>query len=312
MDNPTNKGFLVNAKVKIAAISTLVILASIGVWTIKGTTITDNLGTTITDDLGRKVTISGTPERIVSLAPSCTEILFALGLGDKVVGVTTYCDYPPEATQKEKVGGFSTINVEQVVALNPDLVLARGGVQETFVKQLEGLGITVVALDPDNLDGILHDIALVGDITGVRDVADTLTENLRQRIENVTNKTENAGKPKVFYVVWDEPLMTCGQGTFQDALITLAGGTNLGAAASGEWPTYSLEVLVAEEPDVIVIGLSGKPAESMVTPSGWNNLSAVQSGRVYEIDDKIAGRPGPRIVDALENMVKYIHPELFG
>lgn len=303
---------MVEAKVKMAAVVALVALLSIGVW-VATTPIEQSLQypMTVTDDLGREVTISGIPERIVSLVPANTEILFALGLGDKVVGVTTYCDYPPKATQKEKVGGFTTVNIEQVVVLNPDLVLATGGVQETFVEQLEGLGITVVALDPDNLDGILHDIALVGDITGVKDAANTLTENLRQGIESITSIVENVGKLKVFYVVWDDPLMTCGQGTFQDALITLAGGTNLGAAAIGEWPTYSLEMLVAEDPDVIVISLSGRSAESMVTPSGWNNLTAVQSGRVYEIDDKIAGRPGPRIVDALENMAKYIHPELF-
>ena len=296
--------------VKIAAISTLVILASIGVWAIQGLS-RPAFPITITDDLGREVTISGTPERIVSLAPSNTEILFALGLGDKVVGVTTYCNYPPEATQKEKVGGFSTINIEQVVDLSPDLVLATGGEQETFVEQIEGLGITVVALYPDNLDGTLHDIALVGDITGVKDAANTLTENLRQRIESVTSIVKNVGKPKVFYVVWNEPLMTAGQGTFPDALITLAGGTNLGAAASGSWPTYSLEMLVAEDPEVIVLS-HGISVESMESISGWNNLAAVQNGRVYTIDSDVASRAGPRIVDALDNMARYIHPELFG
>ncbi len=305
---------MLDAKVKITAV--VVLVAALSVCILAATKPSGHISqpsTTITDDLGRAVTISKTAERIVSLAPSNTEILFALGLGDKVVGVTEYCDYPPEATQKEKVGGFSTVNVEKVVSLNPDLVLATGGEQEGFVTQLEGLGITVVALYPDNLDGILHDITLVGDIAGAKEVADTLTENLRRRIENITNVVENAGKPKVFYLVWDEPLMTVGRGrgTFPDDLITLAGGTNLGAAASGDWPAYSLEMLVAEDPDVIVLA-HGKSAESMGTLSGWSSLTAVQRGRVYQIDSNISSRAGPRIVDALENMARYIHPELFG
>lgn len=300
-----------DAKVKITAVVVLVAVLSVCIWAAtKPGWQTSQLSTTITDDLGREVTISEIPERIVSLAPSNTEILFALGLGGKVVGVDTYSDYPLEATQKEKVGGFSTINIEQVVALNPDLVLATGGEQEGFVEQLDGLGITVVALYPDNLDGILHDIMLVGEITGVSDAANMLTENLKQRIESVTSVVENVGKPKVFYVVWDEPLMTAGQGTFPDALITLAGGTNLGATASGSWPTYSLEMLVKQDPEVIVLA-HGKSAESMESLSGWNNLTAVQNGRVYEIDYNVASRAGPRIVNALENMAGYIHHELF-
>jgi len=302
------------AKVNITIVGALAAILTVGilVGTILGRQTSQSpTAINITDDLGREVVISGTPERIVSLAPSNTEILFALGLGDKVVGVDTYSDYPPEATQKEKVGGFSTVNVEKVVSLNPDLVLATGGEQEGFVTQLEGLGITVVALYPDNLDGILHDITLVGDIAGAKEAADALTENLRQRIENIESVVENVDKPKVFYVVWDEPLMTAGRGTFPDDLITLAGGTNLGAAASGDWPTYSLEMLVAENPDVIVLAHS-KSAESMGTLSGWNSLTAVQRGRVYQIDPNISSRAGPRIVDALENMARYIHPELFG
>ena len=302
------------AKVKIMAVVVLVAIISVGIWVAtKPNEQTSQPLMTITDDLGRKVTISGIPERIVSIAPTNTEILFALGLGDKILGVTTYCDYPPEAMQKEKVGDFSTINMEKVVALNPDLVLATGGEQEGFVEQLEGLGITVVALDPDNLDGVLHNIALVGDITRVRDAANILTENLKQRIEDITSIVKNvSSKPKVFYVVWDEPLMTAGQGTFPDALITLAGGTNLGAAASGRWPTYSLEMLVAQDPEVIVLAAHGISAERMESLSVWNNLTAVQNGRVYTLDPNVASRAGPRIVDALENMATYIHPELIG
>lgn len=301
-----------DAKVKITAVVVLVAVLSVCIWAAtKPSGQTSQLSMTITDDLGREITIFGTPERIVSLAPSNTEILFALGLGDKVAGVTAYCDYPPEAAQKEKVGGYSTINIEKVVALNPDLILASGGVQEEVVEQLEGLGVTVVALWPDNLDGILHDITLVGDITGVKDTADALTENLRQRIENIVNAVENASKPEVFYVVWDEPLMTAGQGTFPDDLITRAGGVNIGADAGTSYLIYSLEVLVQQNPSVIILSHGKTPAD-MASLAGWQDLTAVRENKVFTIDPDITSRPGPRIVDGLEQMARYIHPELVG
>ena len=304
---------MVGAKVKIASLVILVVVVLSAGFLIasKPAEPEAQLPMTVTDDLGRKVTISRNVERIISLAPTNTEILYSLGLGDKVIGVTTYCDYPPEAKLKEKVGEFSTINIEKVVALKPDLVLSTGGEQEGFVRQLEGFGVTVLALYPEDLDGIMKNIMMVGEVAGAKDAAKRLTEQMEQRINVVANIVSKSGRPKVFYMVWDEPLMTAGQGTFPDSLITLAGGTNLGAGAGESWPIYSLETLVAQDPDVIVLATHGKSAESLKSLGGWNTMTAVKNGKVYLIDSNVASRSGPRIVDALENMARYIHPELF-
>lgn len=266
---------------------------------------------TVVDQMGRTVSLPKEPENIISLAPSNTEILFALGLGDKVIGVTTYCDYPPEATEKEKIGGFSTVDVEKVVSLHPDLVVATGGVQTKFVEQLEDLGVSVIVLDPENLDEILEGIELVGKVTGVEDRARELVDNMQQRIEYITSKTEDLStRPKVFYVTWHDPLWTAGRDTFQDAIITLAGGNNIASDTEGYF-VYDPEMLVTQDPDVIILGAHGITPAEMESLSWWSELKAVKENRVYTIDPDITSRPGPRVVEALEQVAQFLHPELF-
>lgn len=268
----------------------------------------------ITDDLGREVDIPEELNRIVSLAPSNTEILFALGLGDGVIGVTEFCNYPLEAQEKDKIGGFATVNIEKVVALAPDLVLATS-IHEPIIEDLERLNLTVVVLDPKNVDDILGDIRLIGRITGQVGAAEELATNMEHRINAITDRTRDlpdAQNPKVFYIVWNDPLMTAGPGTFTNDLIHLAGGINIAGDAETRFPVYSLEMLIERNPDVIIFSThAGITAEQLKTDEVLQGISAIETGRIFSIDSDIVSRPGPRIVDGLEEMAKYVHPELF-
>lgn len=265
------------------------------------------------DDLGRNITLEEYPERIVSTAPSNTEILFALGLGDRVVGVTEYCDYPEEAVGKEKIGGFSTVDVERVLELVPDMVLASTKTGAENIEKLEELGVTVVVLQPKNVAGVLEDIKLVGKLAGVEDRADSLESAMKDRIEAVQKETQDLEKPKVFYVVWHDPLMSAGSGTFISDLIGMAGGANIAQDMEG-YKTISLEAVVDRNPDVIIAS-TGPGQHStydfVIEEELLKDVSAVKNGRVYAIDKNIVSRAGPRIVDGLEEFAGFIHPEAY-
>ena len=272
----------------------------------------------IVDGLGRSVTIDKIPQRIVSLAPSNTEILFALGLGDKVVGVTEYCNYPQEAMTKPKVGGFSNVDIEKVVSLEPDLVLATHIHGKTVIPALEKLGLTVVALTPGSLNEVLDSITLVGKITGQSKEASKLINDLGTRIEAVADKTRNLSpdqKPRVFYITWHDPLMTAGTETLADDVISKAGGQNIAYDISGD-KAIDLETVIYRDPQVIVasVGMGAGedlPWQYVQTEPRLKITQALLNNRVYKIDGDLIHRPGPRIVDALEQMAQFIHPELF-
>jgi len=269
----------------------------------------------IKDNVGRVIEIGSEPERIISLSPGNTEILFALGLDARIVGVTEYCDYPAQAKGKPKVGGFSTINIERVVSLEPDLVLATGGLQLRTVQQLENLGIKTVVLGPRRIDDVLSNIELVGEITNKNAEAKALAETLRRRIESIEAKTENlVSRPRVYYEIWHNPLMSVGQGTWIDELIELAGGRNIFTDSSDPYPIINSELVIERDPEVIIIksGYMGGAAEKdIIQRPGWDRISAVRNERIYEIDENILIRPGPRIVDGLEALTMIIHPQLF-
>lgn len=273
---------------------------------------------TLTDDAGRTVEITRTPQRIISLAPSNTEILFALGLGNKIVGVTDFCDYPEEAKAIEKVGGLEP-NMEKIVALKPDLVLAIGGSPAQVEKalEIEKLGLTVLVLEPADIEGIIANIELVGKATGAEKEASELVAEMHKRLNNIMAKTKAAkSKPKVFFELdATDPSKpyTPGPGSFIDALITLAGGSNIGASAKMQWAQLSTEEIIAQDPEVIVLGDAnyGVTAEMVKARPGWSVITAVKNGAIYPIDDVLVSRPGPRIMDGLEALAKIIHPELF-
>jgi iron complex transport system substrate-binding protein len=272
----------------------------------------------IVDGLGRKVTINTVPQRIVSLAPSNTEILFALGLGDKVVGDTEYCNYPEAAKTKPKVGGFSTVDIEKVVSLRPDLVLATQIHDKTIIPALENLGITVVALTPGSLNEVLDSIKLVGKITGQDKEASELVKDLGARIKEITDKTQklsSAQRPRVFYVTWHDPLWTAGTGTLSNDVISQAGGQNIASDITGD-KTIDLETVINRDPEVIIVSVgmgTGEdlPWQYIKSESRLKNTQALLNSRAYKIDGDLIHRPGPRVVEALEEMAQFIHPELF-
>ena len=272
----------------------------------------------VVDDLGRAVSIEETPERIVSLAPSCTEILFALGLEDRVVGVTEYCDYPEEAKSKEKVGGFSTVDLEKVVAADPDLILVTSMHEAETIPALENLGLTVVALAPETIEDILNDILLVGDFTDTRSVAQGLVRDMRRRIANITDKTATLTqdeRPWTLYVTWHDPIWTVGKGSTTHELIENAGGINV-ARDINRNGTIDRESAVARNPEVIIAGEGhGSAADA---PFHWAKTNDVMSevdartnDRIYQVNADLATRGGPRIVEGLEWFAYFLHPDLF-
>jgi len=275
---------------------------------------------TFTDDLGRGVSIEGIPQRIISLAPSNTEILFALGLGDRVVGVTEFCNHPEAAIAKPKIGGFSTVDIERIVALEPDLILASSVHEARVIPTLEQFGLTVVALAPKTVDGVLANIILVGKITGRSQEATQLVTSLRKRIKAITDKTDSlpeSQRPSVFYVLWHEPLMTVGSEARIHELIVKAGGINIAQDLTGDYPKISLEAVILANPQVIIAGSGHGTGEDSTfqfakTEPRLENIDARHNNRVYKIDADLPSRPGPRIVDALEELARLIHPEIFG
>jgi len=272
----------------------------------------------VTDQLGRVVGLEAIPQRIISLAPSNTEILFALGLADRVVAVTDYCNYPPEAADKPSIGGFSTPNIEEIIALSPDLVLATSRHEDKVIPQLEDKGITVFALAPRTLDEVLEAIILAGEIAGAEANAAELVWEMHQRIKAVTDKTASLPleqRPATFYVLWHDPLKTAGSGTLQDELIQKAGGANIARETTG-YANISLEVVVNENPAVIIAGTSHGSSDDQTyqfarTESRLNGSGAHQYDRVYAIDSDLTSRAGPRLVLGLEELAEFIHPEIF-
>lgn len=271
----------------------------------------------ITDQLGRTVTIEAEPQRIISLAPSNTEILFAIGLGDRVVGRTDYCNYPAKVEDIPSVGGFSTPNLEQVIALEPDLVLATS-MHEEIVLQLEEYEIPVIVLSPETIDDILESIEIVGEATGAEEAATGLLADMGSRIEAISTKTEGLGPEDIVrscFVVWHDPFMLAGGDTIYEELIRTAGGSNIVSDQEG-YPSIDLEQVVLIDPQVIIVGVgmgSGEdlPLQYLMDEPLLEGISARQNDRVYAIDQDIVGRFGPRIVDALEQFAAFMHPELF-
>lgn len=279
---------------------------------------------TLVDDFGYVLHLTSYPNSVVSLAPANTEILFAVGAGSKVVGVTDYCNYPYnfsawiEAGNLTSVGDYWTPNIEAIVALEPDLVLAAFA-QEEVVNNLRGMGYNVLVLAPDNIDDILKNILLVGRATNKDIEAAVLVGDLRNRIDAVVSKVADAAsKPKIYYEVWYDPLWSVGSETWEHELIEKAGGINIFADQNIDYFETSSEAIIERNPDIMIFPLghgAGPPFwgsfDQVKARPGWDATSAVQDDRLYTIDADIVSRPGPRIVDALETLAEIIHPELF-
>jgi iron complex transport system substrate-binding protein len=264
----------------------------------------------VVDDLGRLVAINGTPQRIISLAPSNTEILFALGLGDKVVGVTMYCDYPPEAQDKEKVGDYYGPDIEKIIALQPDLILATDFHRFDLIPALEQQGLAVFAVAPQTLDDVLESIQKIGEITGKEAEASELVKGMKSKIEEIEEQTKALEqKPRVFYMTWHDPMWTVGRNTWIDDLITIAGGVNIFSQYFESGAMVEIEWVIFLNPEIIIA--SEWSYDWALNATELASTSASQTGRIYTFDDDLAQRPGPRLVEGLDWFAYLIHPEIF-
>lgn len=270
----------------------------------------DEEGMAIVDDLGRSVNIAGIPQRIVSLSPSNTEILFAMGLGEKVVGVTDWCDYPPEALDKEKVGGYYPPDIEKIIALGPDLILASDIHRHEVIPALEEQGFTVFALAPQTLDEVLRSIERVGKVAGKEEEAFELVNEIESKIEEIEKKTKEVEeRPRVFYITWHDPIWTVGRNTWIDDLIEIAGGVNIFSQYFQSGAMVELEWVISLNPEVIIV--SQWSFEWAEDATELEVTAARQNDRIYQSDDDIVQRSGPRLVKALEWFVHFIHPDIF-
>lgn len=275
---------------------------------------------TFSDDLGAQVTLDGPPQRIVSIAPGLTEAIFMLGAGDRVVGVTEFCDYPPEAKTREVIGGMTNPSVEKIVSLQPDLVLITRGAPIEVINSLREAGLAVIGKDPKTVREVIDDLRDLGQYLGIEEQAERTATSLEERLEAVVARGREifgqAGGPRVLMVIGLEPVFVAGPGSFGDDIIRLCGAVNPVGGTEGEqvsaWPQYSLEKIVEQNPDIIISTLQSHEVEVGATLTrlretpGCRDLKAVEQGRVYDIDADLLLRTGPRLLDGLEATAKVI------
>ena len=270
----------------------------------------------LTDQMGRKVTIPDNPIRVVSLAPSITEIVFALEQEYRLVGVTRFSDFPRAAKKLPKVGSFVHLDLEKIVSLKPDLCIAiKDGNPRAVVNRLESLNIPVYAVNPRNLKTVMKTISEIGTFLNAGEKANSVVQDMKSRIERVKTKTANVTyRPRVFFQIGISPIVSAGTNTFAHELIELAGGNNL-SKGQIPYPRFSKEQVLSLSPEVFIItSMSRNTIFEQVKKewSKWPRLPAVRDKRIHLEDSNLFDRPTPRLVDGLENLARRIHPELFG
>lgn len=266
------------------------------------------------DDAGRRILVPDEPRRIVSLAPSITECLFSLGLEEEVVGVTEFSNYPPEVHSRPKVGSYIRINLERVLSLKPDLVIAtRDGNPQDAVGRLAEMGLSIYVVDPRNMEGLFRMLTVLGRLLHREERAEAVVGQLRDRLDKIRNLLKEKRPPRVFLQIGIDPLVTVGRGTMQSELITLAGGVNIAADEPIPYPVLSVEHVIKARPEVILVSSMAGPtsAEQEIRRwRKWDVIPAVANRRFHVIDGDLIDRASPRIMDGLEAMVRLIHPDL--
>ncbi len=267
---------------------------------------------TYTDAIGRQVELPRIPARIVSLAPSVTDVLYLLGAGDRVAGVTVYCDWPEDARRKPKIGDLLNPNAESILAARPDLVIAStAGNDRTVVLKLADLGLPVFVTAPRTVESILETVDQIGRITGCGAKADELVSQMKARLEILDRRLQGTRRLRAFYITWFEPLLAPGNGTFENDLLRHAGVDSITATIPEFYPRYSLEQVIASDPDVILaVRHEGNPLPDLKSLAGWRQLRAVRQNKIY-IASELLQHPSPRFLDALEDLARRLHPEAF-
>jgi iron complex transport system substrate-binding protein len=266
------------------------------------------------DDLGRAVSLDASAERIVALAPSITEILYYLGVGDRVAGVTEFSYYPPEAARKPKVGSYARLNIEKIISLNPDLAIGTAdGNERGIIMLLEQVGIPVFIVNPRSVRDSIRTITELGRVCGVGKKADGLSSHLYARVDDISRRTAHLKRPLVFLQINIKPIMTVNENTLHHDVIRLAGGENMAQAEPITYPRISVEEIIRRKPEVIIISSmerSGAFEQARKEWLKWPGIPAARNGRIHLIDSDLLDRPSPRIVKGLEAMARLIHPEL--
>ena len=268
----------------------------------------------VVDETGRRVGVRAQVERIVSLAPNVTEILYALGVDSRLVGVSNYCDYPPAAKTKPQVGEIINPSLEKIVALKPDLVLATtaGNRRETVIA-LERLGVAVYGIAPGDIEGVFRSIQNISELLGVPEAGAKLEADLRAQFAAVAARVEGRARARVLFVLWLEPLMSVGRYTFIHDMLQRAGAESVTAERAEDWPRLSLEEVIRRNPDYLVLAhspaLEQQLADLRQRPA-WQGLRALEKDHVIVLDETVL-RPGPRIVEAVERLARALHPEAF-
>ncbi|HKZ79528.1 MAG TPA: cobalamin-binding protein [Pyrinomonadaceae bacterium] len=267
----------------------------------------------VTDEAGRSIVVPQEISRFISLAPNVTEIVFAINAGERLVGNTTYCDYPEQARQVQKVGDTLHPSIERIIALRPELVLVSTASQlEAFTRQLEEHRIAVYVTDPRSLEDVFRSIAALGLLLNRNDSAQHLIDQLRARAAGVEAAVSSTKPVKVFYQLSAEPLYTAGRDSFVSDLIRRAGGESVTADVPGAWPKYSAESALAAQPEVIILPTGGSMGDTNGTlAAALQRTPAAMKGRVYKINDDHLSRPGPRSLDGLVELAHALHPEAF-
>jgi iron complex transport system substrate-binding protein len=305
--------FLQNLKTRVACgLSAALLVAIVACTSGKGLQ-SDGPTRTLTDDAGRRVSLPANVNRVISLAPNLTEIVFAVGGGDRLVGRTSYCDYPPEAKSVAEVGDTLHPSLERIISLKPQVVLISTASQlEVFTQQLENQNIAVFVTDPHDLDGVFRTIEQIGEILGKTDQAATLIQSLRRRTNTVQDAVKQKPPVRVFYQLSAEPLYTAGRDSFVTDLMRRAGAISVTGDIPGAWPKFSSESALASKPEAIILPTGGSMGTGNSTVAeALRQSPAVQQGRVYKINDDHLVRPGPRAIDGLEEMARALHPDAF-
>lgn len=266
---------------------------------------------TVTDGTGRQITIEEMPERIISTVPGHTEIIFEIGKGENLVGVSAYCNYPEEALGIDKIGDYEGPNTDLIIALDPDVVFG-SWMSEDVVDQLESQGITVFLADPENLEDTYETMQTIGDLVGASEEAGQLINKLKAKQEMIMKRVSGYEAKTVFYEIWDDPLTAAGPGSFHNELIVLANGVNVAGDTGSTYPEYSLNDLLAENPQVYLTADDGfKTAEDIFARQGYGSIEAIKTGQLFMLDQDLISRRGPRVIEALERIAAAIHPEAF-
>lgn len=308
-----------NFIVALLAVVMMVTLAACGNTNNNGNKDNKNIEASVTkypytakDSNGKEVVIEKEPERIISVAPNVTELIYALGKGDKLLGRTDYCDYPSEAKNVQSIGSLTNPNVEKIIELKPDVVIASTHFKDDVAKKLEALGIKIIVLyNAEDFNGVYDIIDTLGKIVNAQDKAKTLVSTMQKKIEEVKAKVEGQKMPKVYFVVGfgkDGDYTATGD-TFMGQIIQMAGGTNIAKDATG-WK-YSLEKIIENDPEYIVISKNYDMKAQFIKTAGYKELSAVKNNKVIEIDDNLLNRQGPRLAEGVEALAKILHPDLF-